>query len=180
MKHRSLIKMFLLMIVTLGIYRLYWFTKTRSEMMSVKPVKIPSVWVLIIPVVLIGLMVLMLFINLAQIYSVADSCGTDTLSAVYQACSERIISDSRTSTNSTMTGILLGLLGLIPVALWWIWKYSKAVEEITGEKISFVMSMLVLTLVPDGLDILIIQDGFNKVALVPAQASPATPIATGS
>lgn len=50
MKKRSIGKMFVLTIVTLGIYRLYWFIKTRKEMMSIADVDIPSPFLLLAPI----------------------------------------------------------------------------------------------------------------------------------
>jgi hypothetical protein len=48
MKNRSLLNMFLLGLVTLGIYYIYWFFATRREMVA-KGAKIPSAWLAIIP-----------------------------------------------------------------------------------------------------------------------------------
>ena len=130
MKKRNLAKMFALTIVTLGIYRLYWFIKTRSEMMKLAKVDIPSPLILAIP-----------FIG-------------------FLAAIGLIIADALQSVNENTQGSSSGLaLGIFYLAffLWfivsalWLWKYSKAVEVITKEKLSFALSLIVLLAVPDGI-----------------------------
>lgn len=50
MKNRSLVKMALLMIFTLGIYCIYWLVKTKEEM-NAKGAAIPTAWWIIVPLV---------------------------------------------------------------------------------------------------------------------------------
>jgi membrane protease YdiL (CAAX protease family) len=50
MKKRSILAVVLLPIVTLGIYSLYWFVKTKGEL-NAKGAQIPTAWLLIIPLV---------------------------------------------------------------------------------------------------------------------------------
>ncbi len=139
MKKRSIGKMLLLTIITLGIYRLYWFVKTRSEMKKIANVDIPSPLLFLIPMLgYIGAIVLVITSSNGQPASVA----------------------------LTLLMYVLFLGGFLFTALW-LWKYSKAVEVITKEKLSFALSLIVLLAVPDGIDILIIQDYFNKINVVP-------------
>jgi len=80
---------------------------------------------------------------------------------------------------------ILALYAAIPLTIIlvvvWEWSYSHGVEAITDAKLSFALSLIILLLVPDGIDILIIQDYFNKVATVPVggigQAAPIAPVA---
>ena len=51
----------------------------------------------------------------------------------------------------------------MPIQAYWYWGFCKATEEVSEEKISFILAMIALLLVPDGLDIMIIQDVFNKI-----------------
>ncbi|NBU33023.1 DUF4234 domain-containing protein [bacterium] len=136
MKKRSIVKMLILEIVTLGIYRLYWFIKTRKEMMALAKVDIPTPWIFVIPV-------------FGYIFGFA------------------LLFASSLSGNSNPIAVLLFyaiiFASFIVYALW-LWKYSKAVEVITNEKMSFALSLLILLAVPDGIDILVVQDYFNKVA----------------
>ena len=48
MEKRSLLNMFLLGLVTLGIYFIYWFFATRKEIVA-KGAEIPTAWLSIIP-----------------------------------------------------------------------------------------------------------------------------------
>ncbi len=177
MKKRRLGKMFLLFIVTLGIYRLYWFAKTRKEMMSIKPVKIPSVVWFIIPILVIIFAAAIFMVSIFQIENkVRDACGQTSYSSSanstssYSPCEQRVRDQESNSFGIfSMVLFYIAILAFWPFTAWWLWKYSKAVEEITNEKISFAMGMLVTLLVPDGIDILIIQDAFNKVAEHPAK-----------
>jgi len=70
-------------------------------------------------------------------------------------------------------------------SIWWYWKYSQGVEHITGEKLSWVMALVVLFLLGN-IGQAIVQDFFNKtepsVAVNPsptisnAQTTPTQPI----
>jgi hypothetical protein len=135
MKKRSIVKMLLLEIVTLGIYRLYWFIKTRKEMMTLANVDIPTPWIFVMPLFgyIFGFVIL--------IASSLDGNSNPVAMLLFYA---------------------IIFASFIVYALW-LWKYSKAVEVITNEKMSFALSLLILLAVPDGIDILIVQDYFNKV-----------------
>lgn len=50
MKNRSIAAVILLPFITLGIYSLYWFVKTKGELNS-RGANIPTAWLLIIPLV---------------------------------------------------------------------------------------------------------------------------------
>jgi Domain of unknown function (DUF4234) len=50
MKHRSPAAPLLLPIVTLGIYTLVWHVKTKNEMNKTIASRIPSAWLLIVPI----------------------------------------------------------------------------------------------------------------------------------
>ena len=51
MKHRSPAAPLLLPMVTFGIYSLVWFVKTKNEINLVAISKIPTAWLLIVPIV---------------------------------------------------------------------------------------------------------------------------------
>lgn len=141
MKKRSIGKMFVLTIVTLGIYRLYWFIKTRKEMMSIADVDIPSPFLLLAPI--------MGYI-LAFVILIANSFNNT-------------IDNEAASNVAPLLLFYVAFFGGFIFSALWLWKYSKAVEKVTHEKLSFALSLIVLLAVPDGVDILIIQDYFNKV-----------------
>lgn len=50
MKQRSPIAVFLLPLITFGIYSIYWMVKTKGEM-NEKGAKIPTAWLIIVPFV---------------------------------------------------------------------------------------------------------------------------------
>jgi hypothetical protein len=58
---------------------------------------------------------------------------------------------------------------LIPIVgqIWWMWKYSEAVEHVTGGKMSGIMSF-VLLMILGGIASAILQDSFNKITDLPA------------
>lgn len=82
----------------------------------------------------------------------------------------------------TMTGLQIGALITFYVAVFtapllmaiWLWQYSRGVELVTNEKMGFATALLILLVVPDGIDILIVQESFNKIAL-PAPTGPVAP-----
>lgn len=180
MKKRTIWKMFALTILTLGIYRLYWFIKTRQEMMTVNPnVKIISPLFLLIPFMLIILGLGGFIYTTSQasrIYDMPALCQSNDL----MDRPECQVNDS----SAPLWGIILlytSFLLFYPLLAIWLWGYSKGVDAITGGNTSFAIALIVLLLVPDGFDILIIQDSFNKVAdgtpAPPTTSSAPTPIA---
>ncbi len=167
MKKRVIWKVFALTILTLGIYRLYWFIKTRKEMMSLNPkIKILSPWFFIIPVLLVVFALGFFITDIVQTnadmpsfcreYSSAERFSEDAGSAIADEC----------QVNSSILPLIIlyaAFLLVWPLVAIWLWSYSKGVEKITKEKTSFAIALIVLLLVPDGIDILIIQDAFNKI-----------------
>lgn len=182
MKKRIIWKMFLLEIVTLGIYRLYWFIKTRKEMMALNPtIKIKSPMYLLLPFILIPILLIMLiiasFANTSTISSNSncngnysnsynDYSGSNTSNT--NSTSNRECNDVNTQSSAMELIIPLALYSGVMVSFFlyiiWIWSYAKGVDVITDGKISFALGLVVLILVPDGIDILIIQEYYNKIA----------------
>lgn len=181
MKKRIIWKMFLLEIVTLGIYRLYWLIKTRNEMMKTNPhVKIKSPWFLLFPVIIIIISLVVAMISLLYASSKSSDCtygpvttNTQTDNGVVNTTESGTTLESNSCNDASNGANITSLFAMIilylafPLALVfyviWLWGYCQGVEIITGEKISFAVALVILILVPDGIDILIIQDGFNKV-----------------
>jgi hypothetical protein len=168
MKKRSLPKMFGLFIITLGIYRLYWFAKTRQEMLAKNPkLSIPSIWLLVAPYVLIAASVIFLIVSLVgSTIDAHNGCNMyRTGSAQYEQCVDAALEEPSGLQLASLAGVYLSAFLLFPLTAWWMWYYSKAVEVVTKEKLSFALSMIVLLAVPDGLDMLVVQDSFNKLAV---------------
>jgi len=177
MKKRSIGKMFLLTIVTLGIYRLYWFIKTRSELMARTKIKIPSPWILIAPALVLIAIVIAVISSTSNTYSGIgkyDECMKDygystsysTQSSAYTSARKSCLNSSGIESEPNpllMIAIYLVALGYVPLAAWWLWNFCKAIEEVTNEKLSFAIALIILLAVPDGIDIMIVQDYLNKV-----------------
>ena len=163
MKKRVIWKMFALTIITLGIYRLYWFVKTRKELMSLNPkIKILSPLFIVIPVVLIIAAAVFFIATIFQsAASIPDYCNS------YSSNQQFIQSTAaECQTDAEVLPILLfyvAIFAIFPMVIIWLWSYSKGVEIATKEKTSFAIALIVLLVVPDGIDILIIQDAFNKI-----------------
>jgi hypothetical protein len=165
MKKRVIWKMFVFTILTLGIYRLYWFIKTRKEMMDLNPkIKIMSPFFLIIPVLLVifavGFFITDIVQTNANLPSYCQSSFASSGQQNYSPAPECQINSSIWP----MVVFYIAILLYSPLIAIWLWGYSKGVELVTKEKTSFAIAMIVLLLVPDGIDILVIQDGFNKIA----------------
>lgn len=98
MKQRNPLAVFLLPIVTFGIYSWYWLVKTKGEMNKLGQ-DIPTAWIWLIP----------------------------------------------------MVG-----------GVWWMWKYSEGVENISNGKLSGVLAFILLFLLGN-IGQAIIQDTFNNI-----------------
>ncbi len=197
MKQRSIPKMFLLEIVTLGIYRLYWLIRTRRELMEKTNIKIPSPLFLFLPLgIFVAAISFVISVAIgaapaieaankcmeAKGYSVNTSVSTGSSSsytvqysperdAAQKVCNnENNVSVNGPALIANLVVVLAAFLYL-PLLAWWIWNYCEAVEVVTNEKISKILGMVLFLVVPDGIDILIVQDYFNKV---PA-AAPVAP-----
>ncbi len=173
MKKRVIWKMFVLEIVTLGIYRLYWLIKTRREMMESNPeVKILSPWLLLLPIVVIVLAVGVMIVSSIQSVSELPSHCRE-----YSSSSSEITPKECEVTPSPAAIVLFVAAFILigPLLVIWLWGYSKGVETVTDGKMGFAIALLILYVVPDGIDILLVQDTFNKIGEKSTQHTPTTP-----
>ncbi len=73
--------------------------------------------------------------------------------------------------NSNGANIPTAWLIIIPfVNIWWLWKYSEGVEQVTGEKMSAVLAFILLWLL-GSIGAAIVQNTYNQLDGAPA-ASP--------
>jgi hypothetical protein len=189
MKKRTLWKMFLLEIVTLGIYRLYFFIKTRKEMMALNPaIKIKSPWFLLGPILLIPTLIIFTIIALIASSPAPKTCVSDSSYSQYSTndtrsfsnnCSSNYEADSGAEAASAIISIALWVSIFVAFVLYvvWIWSYSHGVEIITQGKISFALALVITILVPDGIDILLVQEYFNKIGEPQPHLPPQPPVA---
>lgn len=170
MKQRSIGKMFFLFIVTFGFYRLYWLAKTRVELQEKTKLKIPSIWILLVPYILVVFAVGMIMASSFNSSStIVDSESNSGL--CYGGVNAPAYCDGDDEEGSELDAIgvigmilmYVSLLVIFPLMGWWYWKYAQAVEKVTHEKLSFPVTMLIMLAVPDIFDMLIVQDSFNKL-----------------
>lgn len=148
MPRRSLPLMILLSIVTLGFYQLYWVYKTRQELVSQEQ-DVPPFKLLLAPI--------LIFLVLIPLQIVAQLTRNDS---------------GNTAVNifSVIFGIL-ALLIMVPLGLYWFYKYCKAVEAVTEGDMTFGISYgLFIAGVFFGVSFLwpfLIQYSFNKLSDTP-------------
>ena len=187
MKNRVLWKMFVLSIVTLGIYRIYWFIKTRNEIMQLKPEsRIWPAYVLFLPLAVGVLAFVGLIASIASSPTSERQCNSSFASSDQElstdtelvAPSEDVSDDCSTSTVTIigLVGFYLGLFVAWILYMVWIWTYARGVDIVSAGSLSFALAIIVLLVVPDGFDILVIQDHFNKLGTsnppAPAAVTP--------
>ena len=148
MQKRNPVTVILLSLITFGIYQLYWFVVTRREMVK-KGYKIPSIWWVLAP--LLGFFGVALLQFLGRF--VISSADVDTGSTVINLI-------------SSLVG-LAAILAIIPVAIYWMWQYCKAVEGVTKRNFEASLAFFVwLLLAFFGVAFIwsgIAQDYFNKI-----------------
>lgn len=153
MQQRALWKVIVFGIITLGIYDLVWLYKTRKEMVA-RGQSIPAFWLLFAPILaLLGVAILQ-FMTRFVFSTVEGGSGGGPLVTIINILS-----------------ILLGMLvifAFIPVAIWWMYKYCKAVEGVTSGQVTFSFAFglwLLLSFFSVGFVWpALIQDGFNKIS----------------
>ena len=156
MKHRSVLLVVLLTLVTFGVYGVYWLESTRKELNRFGPAnKIPSVWLLVSPLIILIALALLQFV--AQfIFSTTANEATGAPSGTTPAVINVI---------SVIAG-LIAIVGLVPVAIVWMYRYCKGVEHVTGGTTSFGLSfgLWLITLIFNVYFVWtgVMQDAFNR------------------
>lgn len=189
MKKRSLPKMAALNILTLGIYKLFWLSETRQEMVSKFNVQIPKFRLVLL---IEGFQVACLLLALAGLFLLLPylnnkvSTAPDNPSPSFQcqydyaagrqatdACKEAV--DNYFGTTSpkqkysnymeyaligTMAVILIGILSAL-LLIRWIKHYAAAVALVTQNRISQTRATNYLTLLPTT-GMLLVQSAYNE------------------
>lgn len=116
MKKIALWKITLLLVVTAGLYSVFWFARNRSYLVSNKTESIPKwPWLLAIPVVY-GIGCIVGFAHLMS--AVFGSVNVDT------------------AIHSYMMAMLFGVLVAGGIYITWLWSFSEAMEKQTQGRIS--------------------------------------------
>jgi hypothetical protein len=160
MTNRSVPKIIILSLITFGIYSLFWLRATRREMVA-QGQQVPSIWLIFAPLLLIIAVGFLQFGAHFALSSSVDASGN--------------VATKLINILSLLAGVI-AIIGVLPVTLWWMYKYCKSVEVVTGGKLTFGLSYgLFLGMAFLGFSFVwpgIIQDGFNRAAGSPIQLPP--------
>ena len=153
MKKRNPLAVFVLSIITLGIYDLYWLVVTRRELNEKTNQRIPSIWLLFAPIAGIVLVTLLQ----AVMHSASPNPGTANASV-------NILS---------IIVALLAFLVVLPISFYWFLKYSKAANEYTNGACGTGLAFVLLWLL-QFIGVAVVQDYYNDV--IGGSGQPAAPI----
>lgn len=165
MKYRNPLKLLVLSIITLGIYDIYWLVKTKTELNAKTKIKIPTIWLLFIPIIIF-------IIAIAAIVITSHPSTTASNQMMYS-------SSSSTSTSSNISGyvVLLDIVAFvifIPVTFYWFFQYSKAVNEYTKGEMNTAVAFLLLWML-HFIGVIIVQDKFNELLAADRISGPVQP-----
>ncbi len=174
MKKRNPFLVFLFSLITLGIYDLYWLVQTKKELNAKTKHHIPTIWLLVFPLVIIAAGVILLIVTGPHTTTTSNNFNYG-----YSYGPQ-----STTSTTST-TGVpvlslalyLVGILLTIVISFYWFFKYSKAVNEYTSGKMNTGLTFILLWLL-HLIGIALVQDAYNDVIDSGGPAGTATAAAT--
>lgn len=151
MKQRNLLVMFILTVVTLGIYQIIWTYWTKQEL-NANGGKVPRFLWLIAPFLLLfGVAVLQFVSN----FVINDTPGSgETLKLIANMI-------------SVVSGVVL-VLTFIPIYLIWYYRYCQAVDKVThGDLPAGLNYVLLIALNMLGIGVawpLIVQNSYNRLA----------------
>lgn len=161
MKHRSIVAVVLFSIVTLGIYDLFWLASTKKELNVRTHEHVPTMWVLLSPLLLLVLPI---------IAALAVQRGNSSSNAGVTA-----------GTLLVFLGVGIVSIAFLVIPAVWLLKYSKAVNEYTNREISTAVAFILLWILRF-IGLAVIQDKFNDMLAsgVGPVATTAAPIAAAS
>jgi len=158
MKKRNPLVVFILSIITLGIYDIYWLVKTKKVLNEKTSHHTPTIFLLFIPLIVIIVGYILLF-----------SLGTHTTaSSSYNSANFNAYGTSSTTpshTSSLLISLAVIIIGFILeffISIIWFYKFSKAINEYTNGKMSTAVSFLILWLI-HLIGVALIQDSFNSM-----------------
>jgi hypothetical protein len=156
MKNRSPITVFLLSIITLGIYDIYWLLVTKNELNKRTKQHVPTIWLLIFPLILFIAGYILLIAS--GIYSQLLTCYNGSAYGISNECAQANIHKGPLVVGS----ILIKVFGatFFITSLIWFFRFSKAINEFTKGKMSTAVSFLILWLI-HLIGVALIQDAIN-------------------
>lgn len=158
MKKRNPFAVFILSIITLGIYDLYWLVVTKKVLNQKTKIHTPTIWLLILPIFL-AVVSIIIFVANSPHTTTTTTFGTTAYST----------SNSSINTNGVSGLGIAGLIGYIGFILvfivtsfYWFFKFSKAVAEFTKGKMSMGLAFVLLWIL-HFIGVALIQDTFNDL-----------------
>lgn len=186
MQNRSLLRIFILNVLTFGMYELVWLSQTRQEMVDKFGAKIPKTrWIVFVR----NYQILTYFAAIALLLYFIPASGKaidaiqrpspecfisytqhtdDPNSPLTQSCKNAVDNyfDNKASTQQVRevyTLIACFVTGLLSVLLYarWLNHYAAGVARVTAGKISQTVAMALLLLTPPTIGMIIVQATFN-------------------
>lgn len=192
MKIRSPIKVFLLSIITLGVYDLYWLVKTKNALNKETSKHTPTIWLLFIPLIIFVITVVFMIFSSASSNNGASSSYYSGSTASNGLVLNTSGTGTTTSVGSGSTGVAVSVivmyivlfLSFLTVVPYWFFKFSKSVNEYTHGRMSTAVSFMSLWIV-HFIGVALVQDAINDTlegggghAVPPApSASSGNPVA---
>jgi len=173
MKKRNPLAVVLLSIITLGIYDLYWLVKTKKVLNEKTKHHIPSIWILIAPIIIILIGYILIFVAAAEASTSSPATSVNSgynYSYGYSSPNNTSTISSSSSSSSSSAVIILvaygvvaiGFLAALIISIIWFYKFSKAINEYTQGKMTTAVAFLILYLI-HLIGVALIQDIFNDM-----------------
>lgn len=173
MKKRNPLAVAFFSIITLGIYDIYWLLKTKNILNKETQVHVPSIWLIIAPL-LLSIVSFIAFVgysantninsNGSYNYSYNNFNGSSTSSSNFSGSSTASVGKNKTNFAPvlilTAVFIILAII-LFFLSAYWLYRYSQAVDSYTNGRMSTALAFLVLFLVHI-IGVALVQDAFNK------------------
>ncbi len=164
MKKRNPVGVFFLSLITFGIYDIYWLVVTKKVLNQKTDTKIPTIWLMFGPA-LIAIVVLVVLFSTDR--KLINTVPTTTTTTTVNSISTISIPSKQVSSNTTLllAEIVIWIV-ILPISIYWLWKFSKAVDQYTNGKMNTAVSFLLLWLV-QFIGLALIQDAFNDIETTP-------------
>ena len=159
MKNRSPITVFLLSIITLGIYDIYWLVVTKNELNKRTKQHVPTIWLLIFP--LIPFIAGYILLGASGAYNQTSTSDCVSSPGFSNYCTQANMDTS--NKGLLFAGYILILVFGVTffiTSLIWFFKFSKAINEFTKGKMSTAVTFLILWLI-HSIGVALIQDAIN-------------------
>jgi len=133
---RSVVEVVVLSIVTFGIYQLYWMYITNKELGESKQDVVPVKWFIIPVVILVGMIIIAAtLLIIGAVLGKESDVGT------------AIAATGAVFMFLTYTLFLPAFFAIYGYWIYWLYKFSQAIDKLTKEKVQFLVTFLLGLLV---------------------------------